>query len=259
MHRPPHVGPPTAIRPRAAVALALVLCPGLTLAHYPWMSPADYSPPAGQPVAFSIGVGHHFPGTDTIAGERLAAAELLDAAGQVRPVALGSGNEFLTPALPGEGPWVLAARIAPGYYSRTPQGGQRVSRAEAPDAMSCGHSSNTVKALLGAGDGAVAQPLGHPLEIVPLAANPSTGAPFAVKALRAGVPWQGEINAVYAGFGGAEDQYPVKVVTDAEGLAKLEFDRPGRWMIKAYASEPYPDPATCDRSNFTATLTLVVR
>lgn len=239
--------------------LALALAPGAAMAHYPWLTPAGYAPPPGQALPFRIGWGHDFPGTDTLPRERLLAAELLDGEGNVLAVPLGPGNEFATPPLPGTGPWVLAVRQAPGYYSRTPRGGQRSSRADNPDALSCSHSTNTVKALLGSGAGAVAQPLGHPLEILPLAASAGTTAPFEIRLLFRGAPWQGEVNATYEGFDAGEPDYPLTVTADADGRARLSFDRPGRWLIKASASEPYPDPATCDRNNYNATLTLVVR
>jgi uncharacterized GH25 family protein len=244
---------------RAVLILGLGLAPGLAAAHYPWMTPAHYAPEPGNSLEFSIGWGHVFPGTDTMSGDRLESAEVLDAEGTVHPLALGDGAEFTTVPLPGKGPWVLAARQRPGFYSRTLQGGQRGSREEYPDALSCGHSSNTVKALLGAGDGAVDRPLGHPLEILPLAGDAGAAAAFAVKVLHKGEPWQGEIQAVYAGFEGAEGAYPLTAVSNREGIARLAFDRPGRWMIKVTASEAYPDPAICDQTSYNATLTLIVR
>jgi hypothetical protein len=109
----------------AALALALCLGPAPARAHYPWMTPADYAPEPGNSLEFSIGWGHVFPGTDTMSGDRLESAELLDAEGTVHPLALGEGAEFTTLPLPGKGPWVLAARQRPGFYSRTLQGGQR--------------------------------------------------------------------------------------------------------------------------------------
>jgi uncharacterized GH25 family protein len=261
--RPPaapivHAHRSSCARRGAVLALALCLCPAWALAHYPWMTPVDYAPQPGASLEFSVGWGHAFPGTDTMPGERLAGAELLDAAGTVHPLALGPGAVFTTLPLPGAGPWLLAARQAPGYYSRTPRGGQRGSRAEHPDAVSCGYSNNSVKALLGAGLGAVDQPLGHPLEILPLASSAGTGALFPVKVLHRGEAWQGEVHAVYAGFEGEEGAYPLTAVTDGRGIARLAFDRPGPWMIKAVTGEAYPVSAICDRSTYTATLTLTV-
>jgi uncharacterized GH25 family protein len=125
--------------------------------------------------------------------------------------------------------------------------------------LSCGYSSNTVAALLGRGDLVPGRPVGDLLEIVPLVGAASAGEAIRVRVLLRGRPWQGEVSATYAGFTGAEDEYPVRAATDHAGEASLPLDRPGRWMIKAAASEAYPDPAICDRSNYTATLTLVVR
>ena len=53
---------------RRLVGVALLgfsLAPGLASAHYPWMTPADYGPPAGEALEFSIHSGHAF--TDGIA------------------------------------------------------------------------------------------------------------------------------------------------------------------------------------------------
>lgn len=252
------------VRHASRVGLLLVgLAPGIAAAHYPWLTPARYTPEPGQPLAFSVGWGHAFPGVDTLDAQRLEAAQLVAADGAVYDIELVNGTAFTTAPLPGEGPWLLAARQASAYYSRTPRGGQRSSRREHPDALSCGYSSNGVKALLGEGAGALDQPLGHPLELVPVAEAGVSGVrvetPLAVRVLLHGRPWTGTVEAVFAGFEGTEDQYPLSAETDADGVARLEFTQPGRWMIKAAASEPYPDPAVCDRSNYTATLTLMVR
>lgn len=243
---------------RLGLAAVVVCCPGWALAHYPWLKPASHAPVPGAPLAFSIGWGHVFPGTDTVAADRVMSALLLDGAGELHEIALAGGQVFETPPLSGAGPWILAARLAPTFYSRTPRGGQRSSRAENPDAVSCGQSTNAAKALLGGGSTSADHQVGHPLEIVPLAPAAGTPEPFPVRVLFKGRPWQGEINAVYAGFEGAEGEYPLVVTTDSDGVARLSFEQAGYWMIKASASEPYPDPAVCDQSHFNATLTLVV-
>jgi uncharacterized GH25 family protein len=241
------------------LALALVLAPGLALAHYPWITPADYAPVPGELLQFGVGFGHHFPGTDTLAVERIESVVLMDAAGEAGTIELGSGPSFQAGPLPGDGPWILGAQQTPAYYSRTPRGGQRSSRLENPDALSCSRSSNAAKALLGRGADAPDTPLGHALEIVPLAGEAAAGAPFAVRVLLHGEPWAGVVDAVYDGFEGAEDEYPLNAPVDEDGVARLEFDRAGRWLVKAQASEAYPEPAVCDRSNYNATLTLMVR
>lgn len=252
--------PRTAARPfNRSLALALLLVPAPLLAHYPWVTPADYAPEPGEPLEFSVGFGHHFPGSDTLAVDRIESVVLMDAAGEVKVIELESGPSFQSGPLPGDAPWILAAQQRRAYYSRTPRGGQRSSRIENPDALSCSQSSNSAKALLGHGAEAPESPLGHALEIVPLAAEAAVGLAFAVRVLFHGKPRPGTVQAVYDGFHGAEDAYPVNVTSDEAGVARLEFDRPGSWLIKAQAAEDYPDPAVCDRRNYNATLTLMVR
>jgi uncharacterized GH25 family protein len=248
--------------PRHRIGLALLLValfPGLALAHYPWMTPDDYAPPGGEPIEFRVGWGHAFPGTDTLDAGRLESAALVGPDGLRLEIELEEGAVFTTPPLPGDGPWVLAARQAPGFYSRTPRGGQRESRVDSPDAMSCQYTSNAVKAVLGRGTGAVDHVLGDPLEIVPLASAVAAGEPLELRVLLHGRPWQGAVDAVYAGFEGEEGEYPVTTATDAEGIARVPLDRAGRWMVKAIASEPYPQPEICDLNLFNATVTLEAR
>ncbi|NGX16881.1 DUF4198 domain-containing protein [Wenzhouxiangella sp. XN24] len=241
----------------AALGLA-VLWPALAAAHYPWMTPADYRPAPGATVAFNIGWGHEFPGTATLDPERVEAAWLVDGAGPAIAIDLAAGAPFVTPPLPGDGPWLLAARQVPGFYSRTPRGGQRSSRADNPDALSCGYSRNVVVALLGQGT-AIDTALGFPLEIMPLDGQATAGEPLAVRVTLHGRPWRGVVRATYAGFTGGEDEYPASAQTDEAGIARLALEHGGRWMVMARASEPYPDPAICDQNNYNATLTLEVR
>jgi hypothetical protein len=242
-----------------AALLGLSLAPGLASAHYPWMTPADYGPPAGEALEFSIHSGHAFPDGDSLGADRLAGAQLLGADGLVLDLELGAGSVFRTPPLPVGESWVLAARQAPGFYSRTPRGGQRSSRTDNPDALSCGYWSNVVKALVGDGAVTTVPVAGHPLEILPLAAGAAAGETLAVRVLLHGRPWQGQVQAVYAGFEGQEGEYPVNVGTDPEGIAAVPLDRAGRWLLKASANEPYRDPSVCDQSHYHATLTLMVR
>lgn len=243
----------------ASLVLA-ALWPALAGAHYPWMTPDDYRPAPGATVGFHIGWGHEFPGTAALEPERIGGAWLVDAVGTITDIELPSAAPFVTPPLPGDGPWLLAARQVAGFYSRTPRGGQRSSRAENPDALSCSYSQNVVVALLGEGEiGGLDATLGFPLEIVPLAEQVVAGETLAVRVTLQGQPWRGLVRATYAGFMGAEDEYPVKADTDAAGIAQLTLGRPGRWLLAVNATEPYPDPAICDRNNYNATLTLEVR
>jgi len=234
------------------------LWPALAAAHYPWMTPNDYRPAPGASVGFNIGWGHEFPGTATLEPARVEAAWLVDAAGRTTAIELAAGEPFVTPALPGDGPWLLAARQVAGFYSRTPRGGQRSSRADNPDALSCGYSRNVVVALLGEG-AVIDAALGFPLEIMPVAGQVAVGESLDVRVTLHGQPWQGRVRATYVGFAGAEDEYPLSVETDDAGVARLPLEQPGRWLVVAKASEPYPDPAICDQNNYNATLTLEVR
>ncbi|ABI57373.1 DUF4198 domain-containing protein [Alkalilimnicola ehrlichii MLHE-1] len=246
----------------SALLTALTL-PALVQAHYPWADPTTHTPPGGQPLALEVGWGHTFPEDSRLSGTRLQDLVLWTPEAGQRAIPIDPGEQFQTPPLGPSGTGLIGIWQTPGYYSRTPQGGQRASRKEHPDALSCSRSVNSAKALLGSppAEALIAVRLDMPLEIIPLQtpeAIAETGA-LKVRVLWQGEPYTGPVAAIHAETRGDVTDTPDAIAdSDGDGYAKLTLDRPGRWLLHVHASTPYPTPNTCDVIQYNATLTLEV-
>ncbi len=250
---------------RLVLALLLGTASGLAAAHYPWLTLDSHAPGAGEALQFEVAWGHRFPVDGVLSADRLESLTLVGTQG-VHAIALnGKAERFTVPAAALEGAAVLVGVQRTSYYSRTPEGGRRGSRKDFPDARSCSLSNNTVKALVGGGAeaGAAGIPVGHAFELV-VEAGPgalSAGGTLPLRIVFHDQPWQGEVNAIYAGYQKAEGEadYPVQLMTDAQGRVAVPLDRAGHWMVRASTGEDYPNPDVCDRLHYNATLTITVR
>ncbi|AGA32990.1 ABC-type Co2+ transport system periplasmic component-like protein [Thioalkalivibrio nitratireducens DSM 14787] len=250
-------------RRNAARALALTLgiiaaaLASSALAHYPWIVAA--SDGDGEEPGFRIHFGHAFPSDRLLAPEAVAAVRWVDMAGEVQELDVDGAGLHPLPA----GGGLLVAEQTPIFWSRTHEGGRRASREQYPDAFSCSQSGNAMKAIVGRESGVAWQYRhGHALELVPLSdpASLDPGDSLELRVLLHGEPWVGEVKATFAGYRGQDEQdYAVTVSTDAEGVARIVPATVGYWLVRAHASEDYPDPDVCDRRNYYSTLTFVVR
>ncbi len=124
-----------------------------------------------------------------------------------------------------------------------------------------------VKAIIQVGErrtGAFAQPLGYPVEVVPLT-NPyelKVGDRLRVRCLRQGEPLANQL--VYAGYaprgsnGDEGDPAPMQVRTDHQGMAGIKLERPGHWYIRFIHMRKVAEEGVDYESNW-ATLTFEVR
>lgn len=250
---------------RFTLALLLGAASATATAHYPWLMLYSYMPEVDQPWSFGVGWGHRFPGDGAVSSERLVSAVLVGSQGQ-HPIAFTDKAERLAVApVRLQGVVMLAGVLRSDYYSRTSQGGRRGSKRDFPDARRCSYSNSTVKALLGADPdvGAAGAALGYVFEVLPEAGPGSlaAGGTFPVRVLFHGKPWQGKVNAIYADYEkrDGEADYPVQVMTDADGRVEIPLDRNGLWMLRVSTSEPYSQADVCDTINYNATLTFSVR
>ena len=145
---------------------------GTTHAHFPWVVPVSG---AEDGLAAQVMFGHGPEDARVLDAERIAELHWLDAAGRAQALAPDPQDQWQVPAAPASG-GMLAGLQTPGFWSRTPEGGQRQSRATLDNVSHCSHSHNGFKALLGEGDdfqSGWGEPVGHPLEIVPSASRSS--------------------------------------------------------------------------------------
>lgn len=239
-----------------------IVSAGVVHAHYPWLN-VDV---AIDETTIEFAWGHHFPNDGRLAMDRVVSVDMIGAGGTHALTRSDRQDAVFTVSAAGLADVKMLVGVQQGsYYSRTPEGGRRGSKRDFPAAMSCSFSNNTAKALVGLGHEAAEAglPVGHVFELVPLvgAGRLVAGSSLPIKVLFHGEPWQGELVATYAGYDKAagESDYPVVLNTDEQGRVMVPLDRAGQWLVRANASEPYPDSTLCDRLNYNATLTLTVR
>lgn len=117
---------------------------------------------------------------------------------------------------------------------------------------------------VGPGDRAYLEPLGHPLEIVPLS-DPSTWTvehDIEVRVLFEGRPAAGLHVSTGHESGSAHD-YVQAVRTGAAGTARLRFDRPGHWLVRTQiirpaGSEQAAGEPAADWESYWASVTVLV-
>ncbi len=246
------------VAPAASLAAAFALAAhGPAFAHFSWLSASLID----DRVELVAQFGHHLPPERTLPVERIDAVVVFDPSGE--PMATVRTDQSLHAPLGEPGTYVLSARLQPRFWSRTTQGGRNASRLEHPDAFSCRASIDTVTTLVNTGGpgGVVAQAAGHDFELI-ARQDPSTlsaGDTLEVLVLFRGRPWQGRLQGTWQGYvPDNDDDYPLSVDTDADGIAQLVLSHSGGWLLWANTREPYIDPETCDQQAWNATLTFEV-
>jgi uncharacterized GH25 family protein len=114
------------------------------------------------------------------------------------------------------------------------------------------------KSLIQIGDEAGAdRSLGFPLEIVTLTepSRMSVGTTLVVRVLRDGESIPG---LLVKAFSLASVSEPRGVRTDFDGLAKINIDRAGRWMLNVVSMEPTEETSDADWQSYWASLTFEV-
>ncbi|MGP8321931.1 MAG: DUF4198 domain-containing protein, partial [Methanosarcinaceae archaeon] len=112
-------------------------------------------------------------------------------------------------------------------------------------------------------DSSFCKPVGHALEIIPLA-NPAeikVGEYLPVQVLFKGKPARFcRVYGTYAGFSTGDD-FAFATGTDGKGKAKIRILHHGPWLIKARLKLPAPDELKdkCNELSYSATLTFEVK
>ena len=235
----------TRIPPRhlPLIALAALLWAAPAPAHDLWLSARSFHPRAGQEVTVDVVFGHNFPYYDIlITKDALTEFTCIRPDGtrvdvqDVREEHRGGRKGFLTGRLrvPEPGTYVVtASRVRKGDKEHVP-------------------SEKFGKTILEAGGGSpeVPGPVGHRIEIVPLA-NPSgiePGGVLPVRILFEGKPLSTYVYATYAGYSSEDEPFPVIARTDEAGVASIPISRPGVWLVVAN-----------HKVNFSASLTFEIR
>ncbi|MGJ3245826.1 MAG: DUF4198 domain-containing protein [Elainellaceae cyanobacterium] len=147
---------------------------------------------------------------------------------------------------------LVAVTFDNGFWVETSDGWQNVSKREVEDYISSSHPLKYTKALYGWSE-AIAQPVGLPLEIVPMT-NPfelEAGDELAIQVLLDGEP-ASDIEVIY-GF--AED---APIMTDESGMAMIPLAESGLQHLEASIRLPVEDNPDTDQIYHSSTLTFEV-
>lgn len=242
--------------------LRLLLCcwlaGGVLLgAHDFWLAASSWHAAPGATVTVTANVGERFPvPTNYTDPARVESIELVGPGGRTRlaPTFRREGNSLaVTLPLPAAAAtYVVVMTITPRFIEIPPkdfttylshEGLERViaERERRGESAKPGRErySRYAKLVVRAGDGPaehVTRPLGLPAELVPLA-DPTRvrrGETLAVRLLAGGEPVANAlVGAIDAGSTGAPDDWPVKVRTDRDGVARLRLDAPGPWLVRS--------------------------
>jgi uncharacterized GH25 family protein len=242
----------------------LLLCFSVgAMAHDFWAGLEKADP--GQPAVVFLGYGHAFPAPDAITpevyAERFDPIKLKGSSGDIKLTQGANVYTFATANPLSKGAYYVVADSKAGFSGRTPTGYVRKSKAEDPEVQSCTYGASFGKNLLvvdkGGSDRFITKALGQKLEIVPQA-NPDNlkvGEKFPVKVLFDKKPLAGaNVGAFFAGFSDHNIALAFSAPTNKDGLVDIIPLSSGQWLAKVTSSNPYSDPAVCDKENYTATL-----
>jgi len=245
-------------------------------AHTLWINLTDYSPKwhqdYGAETKLFIGWGHRYPVDGFMKPEMLKSLSIVGPAGERKELIPGPGG-FLATRVEFEEPggYILCAVKKPGYYTMYEKGGKvhhKLGTKEGLEGVILSlYSEQYAKALANVGEAEgnpFEKPVGHRLEIVPLA-NPYSlkgdgGHLLPVKVLFDGKPAKYvRVYATYMGFS-SRDDFAFVTFTDDQGVAKIRLLHWGPWLIKAVKKSTASGDMRerCDEISLTATLTFEV-
>ena len=251
----------------AFLAAQLTLLPMAVQAHDYWLMPSRFDPSPCALLEARFTSSHHFFVNESVPDITKFRGFLVLPDG--REIALPyqrvtATEAIVTAPLLESGTYVLGAvSTQPEYWSTTKTGHAPGKKAEIPDGISTTQYVKSVKTFLNVGqpsDG-WGKPLGHEIEVVPLA-NPvslSVGDALPLEVRLHARPAAGaEVFAVYEGFESEDHEAPVNTTTDKEGKAQVKLDRPGLWLVYARVERAAAAETGLDRENYRGYLLMKV-
>lgn len=230
------------------------LAAGAAQAHFPWVVAEHAVSEPDAPLTALVLFGHG-PGEDArpLAASRVAQLRLIGSDGAEQGLQPADDDRWRSRESVAQAAGaLLTGTQEPGYWSRTPAGGQRQSRQALDNVSHCSYSQNGFKALLGGVTGiadAVAAPMGHSLEIVPREMRGEDPRALRVRVLLRGAP-----TAVALTVTAIAEETVTEIPVGADGEAAASLAGEGPWLLHAQYSEAYGDAAVCDERSFNATL-----
>ena len=262
--------------------LSLTLLPQQALAHNMWLNPGDHYPQVGTTVDIGIGWGHTYPANrvdQEVTEDRVEEIRAIDPDGLKADLTKASAALYKL-KIEKAGVYLITARIKPGFFTMTPEGRQWGDKKTVANAVKCTNFHIEAKTVIIAGgnDKNLSATAGMPLELIPLTnpLNLKSGDKLSVKVMFNEAPLSDtSVKATYAGFEAGdiaphapaqqqgaqhgERHFPAETVTDAQGQASIQLDKPGFWMILLSHRPPYPDKDVCDEYMYNTAFTFEVR
>jgi uncharacterized GH25 family protein len=130
--------------------------------------------------------------------------------------------------------------------------------------VSCFRYDIRAKAVMNVGDREKmpAQPVGDPLEIIPLrhGRHLTQGEILPVKVIYDGKALASvDVRATYAGFSDQPNTFALSTKTDKDGMAFIKLLEKGNWLVNVMYEVPYPDKEECDNYRYNYSFTFLVQ
>ncbi len=249
------------------ITLFIITSAAAALAHDTWIEVRDYTPAPGEELTLVMASDHYFPTRIFMAKEDMDDLYLLIPDGSRMAINGYSDVEYKAAKnLEQAGAHLVIATQKGTFWTKTTKGYQKgKSKKGLKNVISCTYSAKFAKAVVNVGNGSAAlldKPLGHDLEIIPLAdpAALRNGDALPIQVLFKGKPLGGaQVFATYAGFSREKNTFAYATKSAADGKAKIRIATPGAWLVCISHQEDYPDPKECDQYKFSATLTFEIQ
>ncbi len=258
--------------------LPLMLLPFALLAHDTWLIPSTFAPKPGSTVRLRLASSMAFPTSESAATpDRVVRFTLRTAAGTQPVTGYRVEDKFLmaevTPPQTGHAIAVLETKprllvMKPAEFAEylKEEGANKILAARVSsgqsDAPGRERYRKITKTILCVGepkDSIFVQSENLWLEIIPERSpcDLKTGDSFTIRVLFNGKPLAGaHLAAGYEGPTG--HNYPVNLLTDAQGRATVKLDRTGAWYVRSHRIVPVANDPEADWQSAFSTLTFEV-
>jgi uncharacterized GH25 family protein len=232
-------------------------------AHMLWLIPDKDAPQVNEAIQVEVCFGHKFPKDEELKEGRLGFIKAVGPDGQeVALKKISTATYAFTP--PSAGAYLISAKLAPGFVTRTAQGMKMQTKKGLPDAKNCFHFDMGGKTIVNVGG----QTQGFDrssrsaLEIVPLknVNDLKIGETLPVRIIFQGKPLAGaEVTLTFETWADPKNPFALRGKTDDKGEFLVKLDKPGRWLLVASHKTPYDNQEECDENLFSTSLTWRVR
>jgi len=254
---------------RTAMAMAFFLfAAGTAPAHYLTVNVDDYFPGAGEEITISLGMGHKFPETASIAVEKMDRLYIVGPDGKEISLEMkGTGEEKLVAPIrfkiPKPGTYTVVAVKKKTFVTKTTEGYKYKPKNELENVVKAYWSEGNAKAVVVAGSPS-GESFRHRIEgdyQIFLESDPgelSKNDTMVVRTIMDGKPHSTQILSTYAGFSDRQETYAY-ATRSGKGTGEIRILETGAWLVKIHDTFPYPDPEKADVKSLTSSMTFGIK